>query len=105
MVNQPFEVLRAVEQHDITFLMSLRDRAFHVNTPILFFLYWSIHLVSLQLLLRNSGNTTPLIHAIRLGHKDVAVVLLGAFSRWINHLEDEDMRKPSTITLLKALRE
>lgn len=65
--------------------MQLRDKAFH-------------------LLLRNSGNTTPLVHAIRLGHKDVAVVLLGAFSRWINHLEDEDMAKSATITLLKAVR-
>lgn len=82
---EPFEVLRAVEQHDITFLVHLRDKAFH-------------------LLLRNSGNTTPLIHAIRLGHKDVAIILLGTFSRWINHLEDGDLRKSSTITLLKALR-
>ncbi|XP_006460023.1 hypothetical protein AGABI2DRAFT_191794 [Agaricus bisporus var. bisporus H97] len=82
---EPFEVLRAVEHHDITFLMNLRDRAFH-------------------LLLRNSGNTTPLIHAIRLGYKDVSIILLGAFSRWINNLEDEDIQKPSTITLLKALR-
>jgi hypothetical protein len=59
---------------------------------------------SLKLLLRNSGNTTPLIHAIRLGHKDVSIVLLGAFSGWINHLEDEEIGKSSTITLLKALR-
>ncbi|KAF9452470.1 hypothetical protein P691DRAFT_804603 [Macrolepiota fuliginosa MF-IS2] len=65
--------------------MHLRDRAFH-------------------LLLRNSGNATPLVHAIRLGHKDVAIILLGAFSRWINNLEDEEMTKSSTITLLKALR-
>lgn len=82
---EPFEVLRAVEQHDITFLVHLRDKAFH-------------------LLLRNSGNTTPLIHAIRLGHKDVAIILLGTFSRWINHLEDGDLQSPSTIRLLKALR-
>lgn len=58
-----------------------------------------------QLLLRNSGNTTPLIHAIRLGHKDVAIILLGTFSRWINHLEDGDLQSPSTIRLLKALRQ
>lgn len=30
--KQPFEVLRAVEHHDITFLMNLRDRAFHVSS-------------------------------------------------------------------------
>jgi len=31
MRGQPFEVLRAVEQHDITFLVHLRDKAFHVS--------------------------------------------------------------------------
>lgn len=43
---------------------------------------------------------------MRIGqsHREVAIVLLGAFSRWINHLEDDEMRKPQTKTLLKALR-
>ncbi|KAI3612582.1 hypothetical protein WG66_009907 [Moniliophthora roreri] len=58
---QPFEVLRAVERKDITFLMEIRDRAFH-------------------LLLRKCGDATPLLHAMRIGqsHRDVAIVLLGA---------------------------
>ena len=30
-------------------------------------------------------------------------MLLGAFSRYINHLDDEDMSKPKTKTILKAL--
>ena len=42
---------------------------------------------------------------MRIGqsHREVAIVLLGAFSRWINHLEDSDMKKPETRPLLKAL--
>ena len=44
------------------------------------------------------------MHAIRTGNKDVAIVLIGSFSRWVNHLEDTDIRKPQTQTFLKALR-
>lgn len=42
---------------------------------------------------------------MRIGqsHRDVAVVLLGSFSRWVNHLEDEDMLKERTKKILKAL--
>ncbi|KAF5369836.1 hypothetical protein D9758_001133 [Tetrapyrgos nigripes] len=84
---QPFEVLRAIEQKDIMFLMEIRDRAFH-------------------LLLRKCGDVTPLLHAMRIGksHNDVAIILLGAFSRYINHLTDEDVKKPGTRAFLKALR-
>ncbi|KAJ7068185.1 hypothetical protein C8F01DRAFT_1117211 [Mycena amicta] len=84
---QPYEVLRAVERKDIMYLMELRDRAFH-------------------LLVRMSGGITPLLHAMRLGqsHREVAVVLLGAFSRWVNHLEDDQMENPKTKVILKALR-
>lgn len=57
-----------------------------------------------QLLLQSSGGETPLIHAIRIGNKDVAIVLLGAFSRWVNYLEDKDLRNAQTQTYLKALR-
>lgn len=44
---------------------------------------------------------------MRIGatHRDVAIILLGAFSRYINHLEDEDMIKPLTKSILKALSE
>jgi len=68
-------------------LMEIRDRSFH-------------------LLVRMSGGITPLLHAMRLGqsHRDVAVVLLGAFSRWVNHLEDDEMENPRTKMVLKALR-
>ncbi|KIK48644.1 hypothetical protein CY34DRAFT_7976 [Suillus luteus UH-Slu-Lm8-n1] len=84
---QPFEVFRAVERKDIMFLMEVRDRAF-------------------PLLLRKTGDATPLLHAMRIGqsHRDVAIILLGAFSRWINHLEDSEIGLPRTRVILKALR-
>ncbi|KAF8517844.1 hypothetical protein JB92DRAFT_3142228 [Gautieria morchelliformis] len=84
---QPFEIFRAVERKDIVFLMEVRDRAFH-------------------LLLQRTGDATPLLHAMRIGrsHRDVAILLVGALSRFVNHLEDEDLQKPRTKTLLKALR-
>ncbi|KAJ8698235.1 hypothetical protein PTI98_004968 [Pleurotus ostreatus] len=79
---QPFEVFRAVEQKDIMFLMEIRDRAFP------------------------TGDATPLLHAMRIGqsHRDVAIILVGAFSRWVNNLEDVEIVKPKTRVLLKALR-
>ncbi|PVF99770.1 hypothetical protein CPB86DRAFT_846737 [Serendipita vermifera] len=84
---QPYEVLRAVERKDIMYLMEIRDRAFH-------------------LLLRKTGEVTPLLHAMRIGssHRDVAIILVGALSRWVNHLDDEELSKPHTKVLLKALR-
>lgn len=82
---QPYEVMKAVEEKDIIFLMEIRDKAF-------------------PLLLQSSGGETPLVHAIRTGNKDVAIVLLGAFSRWINYLEDADIQKPQTQSYLKTLR-
>ncbi|KAG6890959.1 hypothetical protein C0995_000916 [Termitomyces sp. Mi166 len=86
-VSQPFEIFRAIERKDLIFLMEVRDRAF-------------------PLLLRKTGDATPLLHAMRIGqsHRDVAIVLLGAFSRYINHLNDEDILKPRTKMILKALR-
>ncbi|KAH0840025.1 hypothetical protein J3R83DRAFT_988 [Lanmaoa asiatica] len=84
---QPFEVFRAIEDKDIMFLMEIRDRAF-------------------PLLLRKTGDATPLLHAMRIGqsHRDVAIALLGAFSRWINHLDDNEVQLPKTRVILKALR-
>ncbi|KAG9009895.1 hypothetical protein FRB94_011341 [Tulasnella sp. JGI-2019a] len=84
---QPWQVLKAVEMKDVMYLMEVRDRAFH-------------------LLLKRTGDATPLLHAMRIGasHKDVAIILVGAMSRFVNHLEDEDMDKPKTKVLLKALR-
>ncbi|KAI0751321.1 hypothetical protein C8Q80DRAFT_1099496 [Daedaleopsis nitida] len=82
---EPFEVLRAIERRDIMFLMEVRDRSF-------------------ESLVRKSGDVTPLIHAMRIEHTDMAIVLLGAFSRYINNLQDEDLEKQETKKLLKMLR-
>lgn len=84
---QPFEIFRAVENKDVMFLMQVRDHAFH-------------------LLLKKTGDATPLVHAMRIGksHRDVAIILLGAMSRWINHLDDDEIEQPATKVLLKALR-
>ncbi|KAG2754675.1 hypothetical protein P692DRAFT_20861454 [Suillus brevipes Sb2] len=100
---QPFEVFRAVERKDIMFLMEVRDRAFPVvQLPCISLLVLMIP----QLLLRKTGDATPLLHAMRIGqsHRDVAIILLGAFSRWINHLEDGEIGLPRTRVILKALR-
>ena len=44
---------------------------------------------------------------MRIGksHHDVAITLLGAFSRYINHLEEQDFVKQETRSLLVSLRE
>ena len=40
---------------------------------------------------------------MRIEHTDMAIILLGAFSRYINHLQDEDFGKPETKKILKML--
>ncbi|KAI5124842.1 hypothetical protein M0805_007276 [Coniferiporia weirii] len=84
---QSYEIFRAIEGKDIMFLMEVRDRAFH-------------------LLLKKTGDATPLVHAMRIGdsHREVTIILLGAMSRWVNHLEDSDMADKRTKPLLNALR-
>jgi len=42
---------------------------------------------------------------MRIGesHRDVAIILVGALSRFVNNLEEDDLRNPQTKNLLKAL--
>ena len=40
---------------------------------------------------------------MRIESTDMAIVLLGAFSRYINNLQDEDFEKPETKKMLKML--
>ncbi|KAH9966128.1 hypothetical protein BC827DRAFT_1265183 [Russula dissimulans] len=84
---EPWEVLRAVENKDVIYLMEVRDRAFNA-------------------LVRPSGGVTPLIHAMHIGksHHDVAITLVGAFSRYINTLEGRDFAKAETRSLLVSIR-
>ena len=60
-----------------------------------------------QVLLQKSGDATPLVHSMRIGksHSDVTIVILGALSRWVNNLPDEEVNLPKTKVLLRALRE
>lgn len=82
-----YEVLRAIENKDLTYLMvcgslspirtqlnwsqEVRDRAFHVSAP-------AHHTFGIQhvwqLLLRKTGDVTPLLHAMRIGpsHREVS---------------------------------
>ncbi|EIW61747.1 uncharacterized protein TRAVEDRAFT_117826 [Trametes versicolor FP-101664 SS1] len=82
---EPYEIMRAIERRDIMFIMEVRDRSF-------------------ESLIVKSGDVTPLIHAMRIEHTDMAIILLGAFSRYINNLQDEDVEKPETKKFLKMLR-
>jgi hypothetical protein len=43
---------------------------------------------------------------MRIGqsHREVAIVLLGAFSRYVNYLQDDEIALPHTKKILKALR-
>ncbi|KAI5893770.1 uncharacterized protein SCHCODRAFT_02622721 [Schizophyllum commune H4-8] len=86
-VPEPYEVLRAIERGDEMYLMDIRDRAFH-------------------LLLTTRAGDPPLLHALRIGksHRSIALLLVGAFSRYINNLEEDEMSKKGTRGVLKALR-
>jgi hypothetical protein len=81
----------AAECVDLTYLMEVRDRAFHVRVAYVAHLFAGSRLR--QLLLRRSGGATPLVHAMRLGksHQEVAVILLGALSRWVNQLGERKL--------------
>lgn len=46
---------------------------------------------------------TPLKYAMRV-QPDMAVILLGTFSRYINNLSDEDLEQENTRRTLIALR-
>ncbi|GJN90896.1 hypothetical protein Rhopal_003910-T1 [Rhodotorula paludigena] len=84
---EPFEVLRAIERRD---LMTLND----------------IKLQSFDLLV--SGTPLPLVYALRQGksHHEVQIFLVGAMSRKVNDLPDDDLAdlQPSTLATLRALR-
>ena len=55
-----------------------------------------------QLLLQSSGDETPLVHAIRIGDKDVVIVLSDALSRGANYSDDKDLRNVQTQTLFES---
>ncbi|GAA5820637.1 hypothetical protein JCM11251_003087 [Rhodosporidiobolus azoricus] len=84
---EAFEVLRAIEQKDIMTLADVKSRQF-------------------DLLL--NGNPLPLVYAMRQGksHAEVAIILIGAMSRKVNDVSDDELAlmQPSTKATLRALR-
>lgn len=82
-----YEVFRAIEKKDIGLLMAARDQDFSL-------------LVS-----KTPGGDTPLLHTIRLGeaHRDVAVLLTGALSRYINNVDEQPTKQvKSTLRSIQA---
>jgi hypothetical protein len=85
---QAYELYKAIDKHDLEFIMRVRDHAFH-------------------LLLQKNAGEFPIVYASRIGmtHRDIVVLLVGALSRYVNHLEDEDFEKKETKGMLRALSE
>ncbi|KAJ7164432.1 hypothetical protein C8R46DRAFT_953113 [Mycena filopes] len=84
------QVFRAIEDQDLNILAEIAEHDF-------------------TMLLRplSSGtNRTPLNHAIDCGpsHRGVALLLLGMFSRYVNHLSDMDFQQPEARETLRLLR-
>lgn len=80
-----WEVVQAIEKREVIRLSEMRDHSFHV-------------------LLRRINNTSPLEHAMRIGHTDMAILILGMFSRWINNLDEEDFTRKKVMINLNAIR-
>jgi len=85
---QAYELYKAIDKHDIEFIMRVRDHAFH-------------------LLLQKNAGEFPIVYAGRIGksHRDIVILLIGALSRYVNYLDDEDFEKKETKATLKALSE
>lgn len=84
---QPHEVLRAIEKKDLETLFKARDHAF-------------------SLLVTPHGGIQPLVHCLRLGksHQDIAILLTGALSRFVNHIPSDKPPDRQTKTLLNKTR-
>ncbi|GAA5925525.1 uncharacterized protein JCM15063_005049 [Sporobolomyces koalae] len=84
---EPFQVLRAIERHDV---MTLHD----------------IKASNFELLI--TGTPLPIVYAMRLGatHQDMAILLIGAMSRKVNDVTDDElaMMQPATKATLRSLR-
>ncbi|GAA5989082.1 hypothetical protein JCM5350_003588 [Sporobolomyces pararoseus] len=84
---EAWQVLKAIEKKDVMTLMEIKTSQF-------------------DLLI--SGTPLPIVYAMRLGktHQDVAILLVGAMSRKVNDVTDDEleMMNPSTKATLRALR-
>lgn len=84
---QAYELYQAIDRKDIEFIMRVRDHAFN-------------------LLLQKNAGQFPILYAARIGpgHRDIVILLIGAFSRFVNQLEEKDFDNKETRNTLKALR-
>lgn len=59
-----------------------------------------------ELLVSAQGGATPLLYTIRIGksHKDIAILLVGALSRYVNNLPDDVAPSSQTKNLLRQVR-
>jgi len=82
------DVYRAIEKKDLTTLFEIRDSAF-------------------ALLVQKTGSQTPLLYASRIGksHREIAILLTGALSRFVNQLPDDvRLQTPQMQSLIRAVR-
>ena len=96
---QPWELLRAIERKDVATVMaavSLRAEGSADGQRDYNF----------RLLIDKIGGTTPLLHCLRLGasHRDVAIMLVGALSRYINAVPSDVPPDKATKATLVALQ-
>ncbi|GAA5822165.1 hypothetical protein JCM10212_002975 [Sporobolomyces blumeae] len=84
---EPWHVLKAIEKRDVMTLHEIKSTQFDLLV---------------------TGSPLPIVYAQRLGksHHDVAILLVGALSRKVNDVTDDElaMMDPSTKATLRALR-
>lgn len=84
---QPYDVFRAIEKKNLELLFRARDTAF-------------------QLLVTPHGGVLPLVHCLRLGHshRDVAILITGALSRFVNNTPADQPLDKARRPLLSKVR-
>ncbi|KAL1409785.1 hypothetical protein Q8F55_003782 [Vanrija albida] len=84
---QAYELYQAIDKRNIDFIMRVRDHAFN-------------------LLLQKNATDFPIIYAARIGpsHREIVILMIGAFSRYVNQLEEDDFKKKDVQNTLKMLR-
>ncbi|BEJ11199.1 hypothetical protein CspHIS471_0106210 [Cutaneotrichosporon sp. HIS471] len=84
---EAYELYKAIDNKDLDFIARVRDHAF-------------------PLLLQKNASEFPVVYAARIGpsHRDVLILIVGAFSRYVNHLDEEDFKKKEVQNMLKMLR-
>lgn len=84
---EAYELYQAIDKKDLDFIARVRDHAFNM-------------------LLQKNASEFPVVYAARIGpsHRDVLILIVGAFSRYVNQLDEEDFAKKDVQNTLKMLR-